>query len=144
MQIDLIFKIINAIVVPQWLLMIFLPLWRPTLFLLKHPIFPLGLSLAYLIFIGGSSIDIQSIGSLRGLKTLFDSEKALLAGWIHYLAFDLLVGSFLLRKCIQNNFPAVARVLVLLLTFMMGPLGLLTYYAIGLIQRKREKTPVIL
>ncbi len=135
--------IVNAVVLPQWFLMIFFPARRPTLFLLKHPIFPLGLSLAYLIFIGGSSIDLQSMGSLKGLRSLFNSEEALLAGWTHYLAFDLLVGSFLLQQCMKNKVPVAARVLVLLLSFMLGPLGLLAYYSVRLFQGKLEKASII-
>ena len=51
----------------------------------------------------------------------------LLAGWIHYLAFDLFVGSWEVRDAQERGIPHLAVVPCLLLTFMFGPAGWFLY-----------------
>jgi hypothetical protein len=54
----------------------------------------------------------------------------LLAGWIHYLAFDLFVGSWEARDARQRGVPHLALVPCLALTFLFGPAGWLLYGAV--------------
>ena len=51
----------------------------------------------------------------------------LLAGWIHYLAFDLLIGSWEVRDARELGIPHLFVVPCLFLTFMFGPAGWLLY-----------------
>ena len=62
---------------------------------------------------------------------LFSHRWALLAGWIHFLAFDLFVGSWIAADGSARGIRHLALVPVLLLTFLLGPLGFLAYVAIG-------------
>jgi hypothetical protein len=66
-------------------------------------------------------------GSLAQVQTLFSFPRAALAGWLHYLAFDLFVGSRIARDSQRRGIAAYAVAPALLLTFMFGPVGLLTY-----------------
>jgi hypothetical protein len=61
---------------------------------------------------------------------LFRNEYLLLAGWIHYLAFDLFIGSWQVRDAERNGVPHLAVVPCLVLTFLLGPTGLLLYLLI--------------
>ena len=54
----------------------------------------------------------------------------LLAGWIHYLAFDLFIGGWETRDAVRNGIPHLLVIPCLLLTFMLGPIGLLAYFAL--------------
>lgn len=65
-----------------------------------------------------------SFTSLAGVMALFDSPWGALAGWVHYLCFDLFVG-----RWIVNDAPGGGHRLAvpLFLTLMVGPVGLLTY-----------------
>lgn len=69
----------------------------------------------------------MDFGSLSSVMTLFTKEDAVLAGWIHYLAFDLLVGMWMLdlNKALGIHKAIMAPCLVL--TFMLGPIGFLVF-----------------
>ncbi len=54
----------------------------------------------------------------------------MLAGWIHYLAFDLFVGSWEVSDARANGIHHLLVVPCLLATFMAGPIGLALYFAI--------------
>lgn len=62
--------------------------------------------------------------SLEGIRALMSSEAALLAGWVHYLAFDLWVGSW---QAEDARLPQWLLIPCLILTFLAGPTGLLLY-----------------
>jgi ABA4-like protein len=66
-------------------------------------------------------------GSLDQVAILFSNRQALLAGWIHYLAFDLFIGSWEVRDAQRLAIPHLAVIPALVLTFMFGPIGLLLY-----------------
>ena len=65
--------------------------------------------------------------SLSAVAALFSQPWLLLAGWVHYLAFDLFVGSWEVRDARERGIPHLAVVPCLLLTFMFGPAGWLAY-----------------
>jgi Domain of unknown function (DUF4281) len=68
--------------------------------------------------------------SLAGVATLFASPGVLLAGWVHYLAFDLLVGRAIVDDAHTQGISRWAVLPCLPLTFMFGPVGLLAYVAV--------------
>jgi hypothetical protein len=61
--------------------------------------------------------------TLANVQKLFTSPWAALAGWIHYLAFDLFIGALLARKVMEAGLPRLVLVPVLPLTFLFGPIG---------------------
>jgi hypothetical protein len=65
--------------------------------------------------------------SLTDVALLFQNPWLLLAGWIHYLAFDLLVGTWISRDARERALPQLMVVPVLMLTFLFGPAGWLLY-----------------
>jgi hypothetical protein len=65
--------------------------------------------------------------SLAGVTALFGSPWILLAGWIHYLAFDLLVGAWIARDAEARGFPRVLLLPVLPTVFLFGPAGFLLW-----------------
>lgn len=66
-------------------------------------------------------------GSLAGVMKLFTNPWAVLAGWVHYLAFDLFVGAWEVRDAEQHGVSHLLVVPCLFFTFMLGPIGLLMY-----------------
>jgi hypothetical protein len=77
--------------------------------------------------IGRGPGDFQT---LAGVSALFSSPWVLLAGWIHYLAFDLLVGVWEVRDSRSRGIPHLLVVPCLALTFMFGPAGWLLYQGV--------------
>jgi hypothetical protein len=59
----------------------------------------------------------------------------LLAGWVHYLAFDLFVGAHIAKSSAELGLPRWPLILLLPLTFMFGPLGLLGFEVTKLLLR---------
>lgn len=69
-------------------------------------------------------------GSLDEVKRLFTSDRAVLAGWVHYLAFDLFIGCWEVLDAQQRRVHHLLVVPCLILTFMLGPAGLLLYLGV--------------
>lgn len=90
---------------------------------------PLLLCLAYALALAVSwgSAPGGGFSSLSAVGTLFSSPGVLLAGWVHYLAFDLLVGRAIVDDGRERGVPRLALLPPLVLTFLFGPVGLLAY-----------------
>jgi len=67
---------------------------------------------------------------MADVAALFQKRELLLAGWIHYLAFDLFIGAWEVRDAQRNQIPHLVVIPCLVMTFMLGPIGLLFYFAI--------------
>lgn len=124
-----VFSWANLMAMPMWILMIILPKWKITRFLIDYKIIPLLLSLLYAIYIviamrvGGG----MDFGSLSSVMALFTEENAVLAGWVHYLAFDLLIGMWMLDQNRKLGIHQLLMVPCLIGTFMLGPVGFLLF-----------------
>lgn len=127
------FQLANALVLPQWLLMIVAPRWGVTQWLVRSYLIPVLLACLYAYFIfSGGPLDFNDFSTFEGVKSLFSKggDGAVLAGWIHYLAFDLVAGSFVLKDSQEKNIRHGWVVLPLFFCFMLGPIGLLAYWII--------------
>jgi hypothetical protein len=92
---------------------------------------PLILAAMYLYFIATHIRGADGgFGSLADVATLFQKRELLLAGWIHYLCFDLFIGAWEVRDSQQHEIPHLVVIPCLIMTFMLGPIGLLFYLAI--------------
>jgi hypothetical protein len=130
MDLEQIFSAATFVAVLGWLVMIFIPR-NPYAKLLGGVVAPLVLSVGYLILIFQHLQGAQGgFGSLADVAALFQKPELLLAGWIHYLAFDLFIGGWEIRDSQRNGIPHLLVIPSLLMTFMLGPIGLLFYFAI--------------
>jgi hypothetical protein len=123
-----IFSIANLLALGGWLIIIFLPRWFTADRFIMGVIITL-LSFAYLALIikTFNLKDFSGFSSLNGVMALFSDPWLLLAGWIHYLAFDLLTGLFISKNAAKQGIRHLYIIPSLLLTFILGPLGLLVY-----------------
>lgn len=71
-------------------------------------------------------------GSLDAVQVLFSDRGILLAGWIHYLAFDLLIGAWQARRATSSGQSRVLLFPCLLLTFLVGPVGWFLYVMLSI------------
>lgn len=138
---DSLFLLANYWAVAAWIALAFLPRGPKTLALILY----LGvalLCLAYTVLIVGfltGGIDPGGPGggdftTLKGVMMLFDSPGGATLGWIHYLAFDLFTGMWIARDADQKGFSRIAQFPFLLLTLLVGPVGLFAW----LIVRERR------
>ena len=135
---QLMFNIANAFAMLGWLLLIILPGWKWTGRIVMGFIIVLLASMyVYTIAITFDPSVMESFSRLGGVMALFTNETAVLAGWIHYLAFDLMVCMFIVSNAAKNNIKHWITIPALLGSFMFGPAGLLLYLIIRWIKTRR-------
>lgn len=123
-----IFSVASLTAMIGWVVLIFFPFWKEREKYIVGIIATL-LCIAYtvIIFSAIGLNDLKSFGTLEGVMKLFTNEKAVLAGWIHYLAFDLLTGVFIHRNAQRHGINHWLIAPILFFTFLLGPFGLLLY-----------------
>ena len=131
MSYETIYAVANIAALLSWLCLILLPRWRPLMATIQWGTV-LGLSVLYtgliaLYFAEGTGGNVLS---LAAVQALFQSPVAALAGWIHYLAFDLFVGLWIARRADEIGLNRLVQVPVLLLALLFAPIGLLAFHAI--------------
>ena len=130
MTAESLFSIAGLLVLPGWVLLVFLPRWSWTQ-RVAAGILPLVLGLGYLVLIAANFGKAQGgFGSLGQVSQLFQNPYLLLAGWIHYLAFDLFTGAWEVRDAARLRISHALVIPCLVLTFLFGPIGLLTWFLI--------------
>ena len=130
MDLEQIFSVAGIIAVVGWLMLAFVPR-QPFAQLIASFICPMLLAVIYLFFIVTNFQGAEGgFGSLNDVALLFQKRELLLAGWIHYLCFDLFIGAWEVRDAQHNGIPHGVILPCLLMTFLLGPIGLLFYFAI--------------
>lgn len=133
------FSLTNAIALAMWLVLILAPRRPVPLSLVLY----LGVGLLCLAYVAmfaalllGWADPVRDAGlgatnftdySIAGLKDAFRSEGAIAVGWTHYLALDLFTGLWIARDADAKGFSRLVQAPVLLVTFLAGPVGLLTW-----------------
>lgn len=126
-MLETVFSICSTLATLGWILLAVVPRQRLA-HLLASVAIPLAIAVVYLVLI------VQHIGSTDGgfgsladVQRLFANPAALLAGWLHYLAFDLFIGAWEVRDAQRRGVPHALVIPCLLLTFLFGPIGLVAY-----------------
>lgn len=138
MDYDRWFLIATVAVMPFWVLLIVAPRWRFTQRFVHAATIPLILAAAYLLFavpgfFPGQTPPGGGFTSLAEVMVLFQSKPAVLAGWLHYLVFDLFVGAWQARDAQRRGIAHWIVVPCLVLTLLLGPVGLALYLVVRLI-----------
>lgn len=119
----------NALASLGWLVLIAGPRRWPALNAVPRLVLPLLFSVVYAAFALPSVFSgAGDFSSLDGIRTLFGSDAALAAGWLHYLAFDLFVGAWIAARSDEAGIARLVQAPILLATFLLGPLGLLLFH----------------
>lgn len=136
---ETVFGIVNGWAFLAWLLLVLGPR-RP---LALSAVLYLGvglLALVYTVLIvglvsggidgGGGDGPMPDLTTLAGVQALFDAPGGATLGWTHYLAFDLFTGLWIARDADAKGFGRIVQTPFLILTFLVGPVGLLAYLII--------------
>lgn len=121
-----------------WALLIFAPKWQYT-----EPVAfgaAIILLIAAAVFTFSYLAGAEAVGnllSLEGFKNLFRSKEMLLTGWLNYLSFCLLVGTWQTHDARQLKIGHVFVIPSLLLTMLTGPAGLLLYLVVRFFRTKK-------
>ncbi len=136
---ETVFSLCGALAMAGWLGLAALPRWTFTRDWLAPVIVPLLIGVVYatlMITYLNRAPEGGGFGSLAAVAELFSVPELLLAGWIHYLAFDLFVGAWIVKDAQDSNVPHLLILPSLLATFMAGPAGLLLYWICKLVWRQ--------
>ncbi len=128
MSLDALFQAAGALALAGWVLLVAVPGARWSAPLAAGAVLPAVLALLYTALavwvLPGAD---GGFDSLDAVARLFADRRALLAGWVHYLAFDLFIGAYEVRDARRLGIPHPLVVPCLMLTFLLGPIGLLAY-----------------
>lgn len=138
MPLEILFTAANYAVLPFWLLLIVAPRWRWTQALVHGPVVVLLLApiYAYMLFGYGPSPENVDMTTLYGVMSVFSAPHIVVAGWIHYLIFDLFIGAWESRDAQRLGIPHLFVLPCLLATLFVGPVGLLLYVLVRFIARR--------
>jgi hypothetical protein len=138
MDLELIFSIANSFAFLSWILLFVLYQKQWVYTLLFSVVFVLMAAL-YLFYtlkgIGGESQG--GFDTLANVKLLFGKDEAVLAGWIHYLVFDLFTGMWICHDGDKRGINRWILLPCLVFTFLLGPAGLLIYILVRVIHLRK-------
>ena len=138
MTADQVFSFTNLLAVAGWILLIVAPYRKYTQKIILHGIIAfLSILYAYLIIFHFSESKNGGFNSLEEVSNLFRNKWLLLAGWTHYLAFDLMTGLFIINNSQIHQINRWIIIPCLLLTFLFGPCGLLLYLIVRLVKTRK-------
>jgi Domain of unknown function (DUF4281) len=127
---EALFQIANPIAMCGWIALTFAPFAPRITDAVAALVIPMLMSVAYaaliLAYWSGST---GGYSSLPEVMALFTNPHIALAGWVHYLAFDLFVGAWAVRRARAAGIPHLLILPHLILIFLFGPVGFLTYSA---------------
>ena len=131
-----VFSTANAVALLAWIMLAVLP-GRPWVTkMITTKVVPSLFAVLYtaiaLSLFGRTS---GGFSTLAGVGMLFSNPWLLLAGWVHYLAFDLLVGSWELQDAQEHGISHLLVLPCLALTFLFGPAGWLLYTILRSVRR---------
>jgi ABA DEFICIENT 4-like len=136
---DVLFSLANAVAAAAWLVLAVAPA-RWALARLAAGAAALALAVLYAgliaAFWAGGEGDF---GSLAGVASLFEQRGLLLAGWVHYLVFDLLIGLWEREEAARIGLSRWLLLPCLFLTFMFGPLGWLLFLALRTYRQRGQR-----
>ena len=134
----------NFGVLPFWLMLIIIPKSKVTQIFTNSIIIPLILSAAYVFVIYQTILLDESIFDvfklylgLDNLYTIFATESFLLVFWLHFLALNLFLGSWVSRDGVKYNISRNLVFIPLILIYFTGPLGLILYWIIRVFYAKK-------
>ena len=138
MTIEGVFSACNLVAMLGWVLLLAVPRHRQAM-TIAGTVIPLTLAAIYLtLFALHARESSGGFSSLAAVAQLFTNHWLLLAGWVHYLAFDLFIGGWETRDAMARRVPRLLLAPCLVLTFLLGPIGLLAYHLV----RGRAKEPL--
>ncbi len=128
---DSLFQLANTTALASWVVLLASPFASKLTDAISGYVIPLALSVVYTALILAFWSGAQGgFDTLDNVMLLFTSREVALAGWVHYLAFDLFVGAWEARTARRESIPFLLVVPCLVLTFLFGPIGLLAFHGL--------------
>lgn len=127
---ELVFSLAGLLAMAGWATLLFsprIPVWSDRI---AGCAIPAALSAGYVVALVAFPASSGGFGSFAEVTTLFSNADALMAGWVHFLAFDLLIGAWICRQGRRDGLAFWLVVPCLPATFLFGPAGFLLFHLI--------------
>lgn len=122
---------LSALAFAGWAALALAPLKRDMLVMVaRAAALLLALAYLYMLLFTTQSVEGGGFSSLAGVMALFSKAPNVMLGWTHYLAFDLFIGSWEVEDAGKRGVPHWLVIPCLFATLMVGPVGLLLYFAV--------------
>lgn len=123
------FQLSNLLIMPFWLLMIFLPSWRWTGRIINSPWIAAPPALLYTLVVPGiAGLLTQLVNpALPQIASLLGTPAGATIAWAHFVTFDLFVGRWVYLDSRQRQITSWLVSPLLFFVLMFGPLGFLLY-----------------
>jgi len=129
-----VFTLQSRLVMVGWFILAALPFWQYMPAAVMAIILIICVTYSYFVFFGHRYDDgarkpsFKDFAHLKGVMKLFTNPRAVLGGWLHYLAFDLLVGLIIVLDAQQHAISHWFILPILFFSLMIGPAGLVLYF----------------
>ena len=126
---EIVFNLSNFLALIGWLMLLLFPGSRFVRVTIISGGLILLFALCYLgLIIAHFPVAEGDFSSLSGVMKFYENKEMVVAGWLHYLAFDLFTGVWITLNARSYKFKHWWIIPSLFLTFMFGPMGLLSYF----------------
>lgn len=132
---DSLFSTMNMLAMCGWVILIFSPKRWNAVLVITGILIPTILGVLYgsLMLTHMSSAEGGGYASISQVRALMSYDPVLVAGWAHYLAFDLIVGTLVAKEADKTGISRLVQAPILFGTFMYGPAGLILYLIIHIL-----------
>jgi len=142
--IEMIFLWLNLGVLPFWIVLIIFPQSQICKVFITSifPIFIISLAycyLLYLLFNEGYEFlkNFELYLGLSSILDLFSDKSFLILFWSHFLAINLFCGGWIVKDSQKFGINKILLSFPLILTYFIGPIGILVYWFIRIFYSKR-------
>ena len=141
--IEMLYYWVNFGVLPFWLLLIFFPQSHLCRYFVTSifPIFVLGGTYIFVLYKSYlNSYDFMGNFNLyfgiNDISNLFSDKNFLMMFWIHFIAINLFTGGWIVKDAQKFSINKIILIIPLLVTYLIGPLGLFLYWLIRIFYAK--------
>ena len=141
--IEILYFWVNLGVLPFWLILIFFSQSHICRYLVTSifPIFVLSGAYVFMLYksyLGSYDFDgnFDLYLGIDNISDLFSDNTFLMMFWIHFISINLFTGGWIVRDSQKLAINKIAIIVPLLITYLIGPLGIFIYWLIRIFYAK--------
>ena len=141
--IEILYFWVNLGVLPFWLILIFFSQSHVCRYLVTSifPIFVLSSAYVFMLYksyLGSYDFDgnFNLYLGIDNISDLFSDNTFLMMFWIHFISINLFTGGWIVRDSQKLSINKIVIIVPLLITYLIGPLGIFIYWLIRIFHAK--------
>ncbi len=141
---EMIYLWLNLGILPFWFMLIVFPQSHISRVFITSifPMFILSMAYIYLLYVAylGGYDFLQNFKLYLGFEkilSLVENQSFLILFWVHFLAINLFCGGWIVKDSQMFRMNKLLVSLPLIVTYLIGPIGIFIYWVIRLFYAKR-------